>query len=96
MTGSATLTIVLSMPTMNRLEQQMTSTSMRRRRLSSGSGITLNDWNELIASLQLTSRARAACKACTAERFLTAGMQPERRRPAIPVVPVTSSPAPEA
>ncbi len=36
MDGSATLTIVLSRPTMNKLEQQMTSTSMRRRRLSSG------------------------------------------------------------
>jgi hypothetical protein len=37
------LTIVLSSPTMNRLEQQMTSTSRRRRRLISGSGITRVD-----------------------------------------------------
>jgi hypothetical protein len=40
MAGSATFTIVLSRPTMNRLEQQMTSTTMRRLRLSSGSYIT--------------------------------------------------------
>jgi hypothetical protein len=46
MTGSATLTTVLSRPTINRLEQQMTSTSMLRRRLSSGSGITLDEWSE--------------------------------------------------
>ena len=36
MEGSATLTIVLSRPTMKRLEQQTTSTIKRRRRLSSG------------------------------------------------------------
>jgi len=44
MAGSATLTIVLSKPTMNRLKQQMTSTSMRRRRLTCGSGITRSGW----------------------------------------------------
>src|SRR6478609_9503080 len=38
--GSATFTIVLSRPTMNRLMQQMPSTSRRRRRLSSGKQIT--------------------------------------------------------
>ena len=46
MEGSATLTMVVSRPTMNRLKQQMTSTSVRRRRLSSGSGITRIGWCE--------------------------------------------------
>jgi hypothetical protein len=37
--GSATLTIVLSMPTTSRLRQQIASTSRRRRALSSGTTI---------------------------------------------------------
>ena len=36
--GRATFTIVLSTPKMNRLRQQMARTSMRRRRLSLGTG----------------------------------------------------------
>ena len=39
--GSATFTIVLSRPTMNRLMQQMPSTSRRRWRLSSGTAVHL-------------------------------------------------------
>src|SRR5450755_463090 len=39
----ATLTMVLSSPTMNRLEQQMTRTTMRPRRLSPGRCITRID-----------------------------------------------------
>ncbi len=42
MDGSATFTIVLSSPTMNRLMQQMASTSRRRRRLSSGRAVHLD------------------------------------------------------
>ena len=38
--GTATLMIVTSSPTMNRLRQQMASTRYRRRRLSSGSAIS--------------------------------------------------------
>jgi hypothetical protein len=43
MAGSAMFTIVLSRPTMNKLDEQITSTSRRRRRLSSGSSITRPD-----------------------------------------------------
>ena len=39
--GSATFTIVLSRPTMNRLMQQMARTSIRRRGLSSGRAVHL-------------------------------------------------------
>src|SRR5271166_6816439 len=62
MDGSATLTIVLSKPTMNRLEEQMTSTSRRRRRLSSDSGITRIDWSErnCVSTTNYLGRARDA------------------------------------
>ena len=53
--SSAMFTIVLSRPTMNRLDEQITSTSRRRRRLSSGSGITPAPTGpNAIASRQLT------------------------------------------
>ena len=39
--GSATFTIVLSRPTMNRLRQQMARTSIRRWRLSPGRTVHL-------------------------------------------------------
>jgi hypothetical protein len=57
---------------MNRLEQQMTSTSMRRRRLSSGRGITRVDWRYVIASLQLTICASRGAQDPAAERSVTA------------------------
>src|ERR1700761_1996869 len=40
--GRATFTIVLSRPTMNRLRQQMASTSRRRRRVRSGRVVHLD------------------------------------------------------
>jgi hypothetical protein len=75
MAGSAMFTIVLSRPTMNRLDEQITSTSRRRRRLSSGSNITRPDWTNLIASLQLTIGAADATQGQVAEIFVTAGKQ---------------------
>src|SRR3954454_17702410 len=39
MAGRARFTIVLSSPTMNRLEQQIASTSIRRRRVRSGTSL---------------------------------------------------------
>src|SRR5690348_16876990 len=81
MAGSAMFTIVLSRPTMNRLDEQITSTSRRWRRLSSGSSITRPDWTNLIASLQLTIGAADAAQGRIAEIFVTAGKQTSVRTP---------------
>ena len=81
MAGNAMFTIVLSRPTMNRLDEQITSTSRRRRRLSSGSSITRPDWTNLIASLQLTIGEADATQGRIAEIFVTAGQQTSIRTP---------------
>jgi hypothetical protein len=64
-------TIVLSRPTMNRLDEQITSTSRRRRRLSCGSGITPPDGISAIACLQLTISVRDRTQGHPAETFVT-------------------------
>jgi hypothetical protein len=74
MAGSAMFTIVLSRPTMNRLELQMTRTSRRRRWLSSGSGIT----RIVIAALQLTIWAEDETQGRVAEILVTAGKAVQR------------------
>jgi hypothetical protein len=72
MDGSAMFTIVLSSPTMNKLDEQITSTSRRRRRLSCGSAITPPDRIRAVASLQLTISGSGGTQGRPAETFVTA------------------------
>src|SRR5487761_530123 len=80
MEGSATLTMVVSRPTMNRLKQQMTSTSERRRRLSSGTWYhpdRRREINCLSATNYPSSVTISGSRQTQAEMFVTAG-QPRR------------------
>src|SRR5512142_881509 len=76
MDGSAMFTIVLSRPTMNRLDEQITSTSRRRRPLSSGSGITPPGRISAVTSLQLTISGCDGTQGQPAETFVTGPRPP--------------------
>src|ERR1700745_2727942 len=95
MAGNATLTMVLSRPTINKLKQQMTSTSTRRRWLSSGTWYHLDrrrESNCLTATNYPSLVAISGSRRIQAEMFVTGG-QPRRDAVALAHWVVQSTPS---